>query len=74
MSGKVSDLPIRYKRALFMFTQKKLDRIIFRSGKHGRVLRNPPDVTTGQWVSRVVGHLHGHMILCHMVLTRWQTQ
>ena len=31
MSGKVSDLPIRSKRALF--TQKELDRIIFRSGK-----------------------------------------
>ena len=28
MSGKVSDLPIRYKRAVF--TQKKLDRINFR--------------------------------------------
>ena len=68
MSGKVSDLPIRYKRALF--TQKKLDLINFRSGKRGRVLRNPPGVTTG----RVVGHVHGHMILCHMVLTRWQTQ
>ena len=68
MSGKVSDLPIRYKRAVF--TQKKLDRINFRSGKRGRVIRNPPGVTTGQWVSRVVGH----MILCHMVLTRWQTQ
>ena len=68
MSGKVSDLPIRYKRALFR--QKKLDRINFRSGKHGRVLRNPPGVTTGQWVSRVVGHVHGHMILCHMVLQK----
>ena len=55
MSGKVSDLPIRYKRALF--TQKKLDRINFRSGKRGRVLRNPPGVTTGQWMSRVVGHV-----------------
>ena len=72
MSGKVSDLPIRSKRALFR--EKKLDRINFRSGKRGRVLRNPPGVTTGQWVSRVVGHLRGHMILCHMVLTRWQTQ
>ena len=70
MSGKVSDLSIRYKRAVF--TQKKLHRIHFRSGKRGRVLRNPPGVTTGQWVSRVVGHVHGHMILCHMVLTRWQ--
>ena len=46
MYGKVSDLPIRYKRAVF--TQKKLDRINFRSGKRGRVLRNPPGVTTGQ--------------------------
>ena len=36
-----------------MFTQKKLDRINLRSGKRGRVLRNPPGVTTGQWVSRV---------------------
>ena len=72
MSGKVSDLPIRYKRALF--TQKKLDQINFRSGKRGRVLRNTPGVTTGQWVSRVVGHVYCHMILCHMVLTRWQTQ
>ena len=74
MSGKVSDLPIRSKRALF--TQKKLDRINFRSGKRGRVLRHPPGITTGQWVrvSRVVGHAHGHMILCHMVLTRWQIQ
>ena len=48
MSGKVSDLPIRSKRALFR--QKKLDRINFRSGKRGRVLRNPPGVTTGQSV------------------------
>ena len=31
MSGKVSDLPTRFKRALFR--QKKLDRINFRSGK-----------------------------------------
>ena len=51
MSGKVSDLPIRSKRALFR--QKKLDRINFKSGKRGRVLRNPPGVTTGQWVSLV---------------------
>ena len=58
MSGKVSGLPIRSKRALF--TQKKLDRII--------VLRNPPGVTTDQWV------VHGHMILCHMVSTKWQIQ
>ncbi len=43
MSGKVSDLPIRYKRAVF--TQKKLDRINFRSGNGGRVLRNQPGVT-----------------------------
>ena len=43
MSGKVSDLPIRYKRAVF--TQKKLDRINFRSGNGGRVIRNPPGVT-----------------------------
>ena len=43
MSGKVSDLPIRYKRAVF--TQKKLDRINFRSGNGGRVLRNPLGVT-----------------------------
>ena len=43
MSGKVSDLPIRYKRAVF--TQKKLDRINFRSGNGGRVLRSPPGVT-----------------------------
>ena len=35
MSGKVSDLPIRSKRALF--TQNRLDRINFRSGKRGRV-------------------------------------
>ena len=28
-----------------MFTQKKLDRINFRSGNGGRVLRNPPGVT-----------------------------
>ena len=68
MSGKVSDLPIRYKRAVF--TQKKLDRINFKSGNRGRVLRNPPGVTTGQWVSRFVGNVHGHKILCHMVLTR----
>ena len=70
MSGKVSDLPIRSKRALFR--PKKLDRINFNSGKRGRVLRNPPGVTTstGQWVSRVVGTVHGHMILCHMILTR----
>ena len=67
MSGKVSDLPIRSKRALFR--QKKLDRINFKSGKRGRVLQNPPGVTTGQ-VSRVVGNVNGHMILCHMVLTR----
>ena len=68
MSGKVSDLPIRSKSALFR--QKKLERINFKSGKRGRVLRNPPGVTTGQWVSRVVGNVHDHMILCHMVLTR----
>ena len=68
MSGKVSDLPIRYKRALF--TQKKLDRINFRSGKRGRVLRNPPGVTTGQWVSRVVGHLHDHMQRSHSEISR----
>ena len=68
MSGKVSDLPIQSKRALFR--QKKLDRINFKSCKRGRVLQNPPGVTTGQWVSRVVGNVHGHMILCHMVLTR----
>ena len=68
MSGKVSDLPIRYKRA--QFTQNKLDRINFKSGKRGKVLRNPPGVTTGQWVSRVVGNVHSHMILCHIVLTR----
>ena len=43
MSSKISDLPIRYKRAVF--TQKKLDRIYFRSGNGGRVLRNPPGVT-----------------------------
>ena len=43
MSGKVSDLPIWYKRAVF--TQKKLDRINFRSSNDGRVLRNPPGVT-----------------------------
>ena len=43
MSGKVPDLPIRYKRAVF--TQNKLDRINFRSGNGGRVLRNPPGVT-----------------------------
>ena len=42
MSGKVSDLLIRYKRAVF--TQKKLDRKNFRSGNGGRVLRNPPGV------------------------------
>ena len=42
MSGKVSDLPNRYKRAVF--TQKKLDRINLRSGNGGRVLRNPPGV------------------------------
>ena len=49
MSGKVSDLPIRYKRAVF--TQKKYKI---------------------HQVSRVVGHVHGHMILGHMVLTKWQ--
>ena len=65
---QTSALHIRSKRALFR--QKKLDRINFKSGKRGRVQRNPPDVTTGQWVSRVVGNVHGHMILCHMVLTR----
>ena len=43
MSGKVSDLPILYKRAVS--TQKKLDRINIRSGNGGRVLRNPPGVT-----------------------------
>ncbi len=52
MSGKVSDLPIRYKRTVF--TQKKLDRINFRSGNGGRVLRNPPGVTRC-W-SRVWSH------------------
>ena len=43
MSGKVSDLPIRYKRAVF--TQKKSDRINFRSGNGGRLQRNPLGVT-----------------------------
>ena len=43
MSGKVSDLPILYTRAVF--TQKKLDRINIRSGNGGRILRNPPGVT-----------------------------
>ena len=43
MSGKVSDLPIRYKRAVF--PQKKLDVINVRSGNGGRVLLNPPGVT-----------------------------
>ena len=43
MSGKVSDLPIRYKRAVF--TQKTLDRINFRSGNGGRVLRITPGDT-----------------------------
>ena len=43
MSGKVSDSPIRNKRAVF--TKKKLDRINFRSGNGGRVLGNPPGVT-----------------------------
>ena len=42
MSGKVSDLLIRYKRAVF--TQKKLDRINFRSDNGGRILRIPPGV------------------------------
>ena len=55
MSGKVSDLPIRYKRTVF--TQKKLDRINFRSGNGGRVLYEIHQV------SRVVGIVHGHMIL-----------
>ena len=72
MSGNVSDflnVPIRSKRALF--TQKKLDRINFRSGKS-----STKSTRCHHWsvVSRVVGHVHGHMILCHMVLTRWQTQ
>ena len=42
MSGKVSNLPTRYKSAVFT---QKLDRINFRSGNGGRVLRNPPGVT-----------------------------
>ena len=58
MSGKVSDLPIRYKRAVF--TQKKLDRINFRSGNCGRVLRNPPGVTRC-W-SRVCSHEKWQML------------
>ena len=58
MSGKVSDLPIRFKRAVF--TQEKIDRINFRSGNGGRalcgrVLRNPPGVTTRCW-SRAWSH------------------
>ena len=53
MSGKVSDLPIQYKRAVF--TQNKLDRINFRSGNGGRVLRNPPGVTSCCW-SRAWSH------------------
>ena len=63
MSGKVSDFPIRSKRALF--TQKKLDRINFRSGKRGRVLRNPPGVTTGQWVTRCWSCAWSHDSLSH---------
>ena len=53
MSGKVSDLPIRFKRAVF--TQEKIDRINFRSGNGGRVIRNPPGVTTRCW-SRAWSH------------------
>ena len=64
MSGKVSDLPIRSKRALFR--QKKLDLINFKSGKRGRVLRNPPGVTTCQWVSRVVGNVHVQVVVTFM--------
>ena len=52
MSGKVPDLPIEYKRAVF--TQKKLDRINFRSGNGCRVLRNPPGVT--RCLSRAWSH------------------
>ena len=53
MSGKVSGLPIRSKRALF--TQKKLDRII--------VLRNPPGVTNPR--SDKVGGAWSHDSLSH---------
>ena len=70
MSGNVSDLPIRSKRALFT-QNNNLDRINFISGKSSTT-----STRCHHWsvVSRVVGHVHGHMILCHMVLTRWQTQ
>ena len=55
MSGKVSDLPIRSKSALFR--QKMLERINFKSGKRGRVLRNPPGVTVGRnlWICEIHG-------------------
>ena len=53
MSGKVSDLPIRFKRA------------VFRSGNGGRVLRNPPGVTARCW-SRAWSHDSlSHGIRCH---------
>ena len=71
MSGKVSDLPIRNKRAAF--TQKKLDRLNFRSGNGGRVLRNPPGVTRC-W-SRAWSHdslSHGIDNMADRV--RWQTR
>ena len=45
MSGKVSDLPTRFKRALFR--QKKLDRINFRSGKSSTKCTRCPHWSVG---------------------------
>ena len=44
-----------------MFTQKKLDRINFRSGNGGRVLRNPP----GDRVTRCWSRAWSHDSLSH---------
>ena len=61
MSGKVSDLPTRFKRALF--TQKQLDRINFRSGKSSAKCTRCPHWSVG--VTRCWSCAWSHDSLSH---------
>ena len=61
MSGKVSDLPTRFKRALFR--QKKLDRINFRSGKSSTKCTRCPHWSVG--VTRCWSCAWSHDSLSH---------
>ena len=61
MSGKVSDLPTRFKRALFR--QKKLDRINFRSGKSSTKCTRCPHWSVG--VARCWSCAWSHDSLSH---------